>query len=101
MHGTTLNAEPLLATPDTITTTSPVLAPGGTFTTTFPEFQLVSRAFVPLKITVPFFRFVPKFEPAIVTVVPIAPDAGETEVMLGELACCFFGGGAGAGVPAL
>ena len=44
----TVNATPLLATPDTVTTTFPVVAPAGTGATMLLALQLVGVAAVPL-----------------------------------------------------
>jgi hypothetical protein len=52
MLGATVNNTPLLATPDTVTTTFPVKAPVGTFVMMMPELQLVMVAVVPLNLTV-------------------------------------------------
>jgi hypothetical protein len=76
----------LLATPDTVTTTSPGVAPTGTATTMLVAPQLVGVAAVPLKVTVLPPCVDPKFVPAIVTEVPIAPELGERLEMVGGLA---------------
>jgi len=83
--GATVNATPLLATPDTVTTTFPVVAPLGTGTTMLvPDvLQLVGAPVVPLNVTVLVPWLAPKFVPVIVTEVPIPPDVGLRLVMLG------------------
>ncbi len=50
--GTTVKGEPLLAVPNTLTTTLPVVAPVGTVTTMLAALQLVTVAAVPLNVTV-------------------------------------------------
>jgi hypothetical protein len=54
MLGETVKFTPLLAPPNTVTTTFPVVAPLGTGTTTLVALQLVGVAAVPLKVTVLF-----------------------------------------------
>ena len=49
---TTVKLTPLLATPDTVTTTFPAVDPLGTGTTMLVELQLVGVAVVPLNVTV-------------------------------------------------
>jgi hypothetical protein len=77
----TMNVTPLPARPPTVTTTGPLVAPLGTGATILVALQLVGVAAVPLKVSVP--GVVPKFVPAIVTAVPIGPEAGVRLVMLG------------------
>jgi hypothetical protein len=48
----TVKVEPVLATPDTVTTKAPVVAPGGTLATIYVEVQLVGVTAVPLNATV-------------------------------------------------
>jgi len=84
--GITVKVTPLLATPDTVTTTFPVVALLGTGTTIFVEFQLVGVPAAPLNVTVLLPCDVPKFLPLIVTDVPPDPDAGDILVMLGPAA---------------
>src|SRR6267378_2702910 len=74
---------PLLATPPTVTTTFPVVAPLGTGATMLAGPQLVGTAAMPLNLTVLVPCTAPKFAPAIVTDVPMIPDAGFRLVMLG------------------
>jgi len=73
----TVNVRPLLATPPTVTTTLPLVAPEGTGTTMLVVDQLVGAPVRPLKVTllVPFVE--PKFDPAIVMLVPTVPLVGE------------------------
>ena len=81
---TTVNEEPLLATPLTVTTTLPVVAAVGTVATIDVAPQLVIVvAVVPLNFTVLVPCVVPKFVPVIVTDAPTAPDVGDRLVMLG------------------
>ncbi len=79
----TVKVDPLLAIPDTVTTTLPVVAPIGTGTAMLVALQLVGVADVPLNLTVLVPWGLPKFVPAIVTDVPTVPDAGDKLVMLG------------------
>jgi len=79
----TVNVTPLLATPDTVTTTFPVVAPLGTGTTILVALQLVGAAVVPLNVTVLEPCVVPKFDPVIVTDVPTGPDVGDRLPRLG------------------
>ncbi len=69
----TVKATPALETPPVATTTLPLVAPEGTVATMLVALQLLTVAAVPLKVTVPV---VPKFAPAIVTVVPTRPEVG-------------------------
>jgi hypothetical protein len=82
----TVNAMPLLATLPTVTTTFPVVAPDGTGTPILVADQLVGVAAAPLNVTllVPFV--VPKFDPVIVTLAPIAPVVGVTFEIDGAVA---------------
>ena len=77
------NVIALLATLLTVTTTGPVVAPVGTGTTMELTLQLVGVAAMPLNRTVLVPRVAPKFDPVIVTDVPINPDVGERLVMCG------------------
>jgi len=72
----TVYVMPLLAAPPTVTTTFPVVAPAGTGTAMLLDDQVVGDAAMPLKVKVlvPFVD--PKFDPAIVTIVPATPLAG-------------------------
>jgi len=79
----TVKLTPLLARPPTVTTTLPVVAPKGTAATTLLLLQLVGVAAVPLKVTVLIPCVTPKFDPVIVTDVPIGPEVVERPVMTG------------------
>src|SRR5580658_615319 len=79
----TVKLTPLLATPDTVTTTFPVVAPAGTGATMLVALQLVGVADVPLNLTVLVPCVVPKFVPVIVTEAPTAAEVGDNVVMLG------------------
>jgi hypothetical protein len=72
--GKTVNDEPPLETPFTVTTTLPVVALVGTTATIDVALQLVIVAVVPLNVTVP--TVVPKFVPMIVTEEPTTPEVG-------------------------
>jgi hypothetical protein len=79
----TVNAIPLLATPDVATTTFPVVAPLGTATTMLVAPQFVAVATVPLNFTAPVPWAVPKFAPVRVTTSPTIPDVMERLERLG------------------
>jgi hypothetical protein len=80
--GMTMKFRPLLARPDTTTTTLPDVAPVGTGATILVELQLVGVAAVPLNVTVlPWPP--PKFVPAIVMDAAIPPELGERLVIAG------------------
>jgi hypothetical protein len=81
--GRTVKVTPLLATPETVTTTAPVVAPPGTGATMLVAFQIAGVASVPLKATVLDPCVVPKFVPAIVTKVSVGPETGERLAMCG------------------
>jgi hypothetical protein len=83
--GSTVKLFPLLATPDTVTTTLPVPAPVGTFTVIVVEFQQVPHgvAVVPLNLTVLLPCVSPKFVPVITTEAPTAPEVGDKLVIVG------------------
>jgi hypothetical protein len=70
----TANATLLLIVEPVVTTTNPDVAPFGTVTTMLVDVHVDATEGTPLKVTVPE---VPKFTPEIVTVEPIAPEAGE------------------------
>ena len=74
----------LLAFPTAVTTTGPVVALLGTGTVIWESLQLVGEAAEPLKVIVlaPCAR--PKVVPAIVTVDPAGPEAGERLRMFGS-----------------
>jgi hypothetical protein len=86
MLGVTVKFDPLLATPETVTTTFPVVAPLGTGTTICVLLQFVGVAVVPLKATVLLPCGDPKFVPVIVTETPTAPEVGDKLVMVGAAA---------------
>ena len=82
--GTTVKADPLLATPLTVTVTLPVVAPVGTVAQILVDDQLaIDVAVVPLNITVPLLCVGPKFVPVIFTEAPTAPVVGDRLVMFG------------------
>ena len=74
--GTTVKGRPLLAVPDTVTTTFPVDAPLGTVATMVVAFQLVVVAVMPLNLIVLVPLVVPKPVPVIVTEAATAPVVG-------------------------
>jgi hypothetical protein len=74
---TTVKAFPLLAAPDTVTTTFPVVAPVGTVATMLVALQLVALATVPLNFTVLVPWVEPNPVPVIVTDAPTAPEVGD------------------------
>src|SRR5260221_7295728 len=79
----TVKPKPLLATPETVTTTGPVVALVGTAATTLVALQLVGVASVPLNFSVLVPCVAPKFTPVIVTTVPTDPSVGFNPIMLG------------------
>jgi hypothetical protein len=81
--GVTVNAKLLLLIPPAVTTSGPVVAPAGTLTTMLPSLQLNGAAKVPLKVTLPLPRGMPKPEPLIVICEFTAPLAGETPLIVG------------------
>jgi hypothetical protein len=81
--GTTVKLLPLLAVPETVTTTFPVVAPVGTLATMLVALQLVAVAVVPLNFSVLLPCVEPKLVPVIVTEAPTAPVVGERLVILG------------------
>lgn len=82
----TVKFTPLLAAPDTVTTTLPDFAPLGTGTPMLVILQLVGEATTPLNVTLLVPCVAPKFVPVTVTAVLIAPDVGDRLVMLGGVA---------------
>jgi hypothetical protein len=82
---TTVKISPLLAIPETVTTTFPVVAPEGTHATMLVALQLVGVATIPLNVTVLDPSVVPKLEPVIVTQVPTTPEVGAKAVIVGVL----------------
>jgi len=85
MLGTTVKADPLLATPLTVTTTRPLppVAPTGTGAVIDEALQLVGVVATPLNVAVLLPCELPNPEPVIVTEVPAIPDVVERLVMLG------------------
>jgi hypothetical protein len=82
--GSTVNEEPLLAKPPTVTTMFPVAAPAGTVATIDVVLQLVIVVdTVALNFTVLVPCVEPKFAPVIVTDAPTPPDVGDRVVILG------------------
>lgn len=81
--GRTVKATPLLATPDTVTTTLPVVAPFGTRTKMLVSLQLLGLPTVPLKVTVLVPCVAPKLVPVIVTEFPTGAEVGERLMMFG------------------
>jgi hypothetical protein len=80
---TTVNGEPLLRIPPTVTTTLPVVAPAGTVATIEFAFQLaIDVAFVPLNVSVLVPCVEPKPIPMTATELPTAPTEGDTYAML-------------------
>src|ERR1017187_8392598 len=80
----TVNGEPLLANPPTVTTTLPVVAPPGTLTVMLLALQAAAAAaVVPLNVTVLLPWLAPKFVPVMVTAVPTGPEVGDRLVMPG------------------
>lgn len=72
----TVKVSPLLAMPETLTTTLPVVAPVGTGATTLDALQLVGVAVTPLNVTELVPWVAPKFDPLILTEVPTLPEVG-------------------------
>ena len=71
----TVKADPLLAVPNTVTTTLPVLAPAGTDTVMVVGLQaLAAAAAIPLNITVLVPWVAPKLVPVMVMDVPAGPE---------------------------
>jgi hypothetical protein len=79
----TTKLTPLLATPDTVTTTLPLVAPLGTVVEIEVVPQPVAVAVVPLNFTVLVPWVDPKFVPVIVIAVPTVPEVADSIVMLG------------------
>src|SRR5262249_29242219 len=84
IFGATLKTPVLVALPDGfVTLIFPVVAPIGTLTLMEPALITVGApALVPLKLT---SETVSRFVPEIVTVVPTAPEPGESKVIVGGL----------------
>src|SRR3954468_22120282 len=82
----TVKATALLAAPPTVTTTGPVVALAGTGTLMLFADHVLGVAATRLKVTVLVPTVAPKLLPLIVTVVPTAPLAGVSLVMVGDAA---------------
>jgi hypothetical protein len=85
MLGATVKLTPLLDEIPTVTTTFPVFAAAGTRVTTLVELQLVGVAAVPLNVMVLDPWIAPKFDPLMVTDVPVGPDVGESVLTAGTV----------------
>jgi len=83
MAGVTVKLFPLLAAPETVTTTLPVVAALGTVTPMLVALQDVTDAVVPLNLTVLVPCVEPKFVPVIVTAVPTGPELTDKVVIVG------------------
>jgi len=71
----TVKADPLLAVPNTVTTTLPVLAPAGTDTVMLVGLQaLAAAAVIPLNVTVLVPWVAPKLVPVMLMDVPAGPE---------------------------
>lgn len=77
------DAELVLPLPVTVTAISPVVAVDGTVTVRLVSVAPDTTAATPLKVTVLFAGVMLKFVPVIVTVVPVGPDVGVKEVIVG------------------
>ena len=78
----------LLVTPFTVIFALPVVAPLGTVAATAVALQLVAVASSPLKLTMLAPCVCPKLVPAIMTVVPTGPEAGDRLVIVGAGRAC-------------
>ena len=81
--GVTVNVDPLLAWPPTVTTTGPVAAPAGTGAVIEVALQAVGVELTPLKVTVLLPWAARKLVPAITTEVATAPVFGVRLVIVG------------------
>ena len=79
----TVNVTALLAIPPTVTITGPVVPAAGIGTTICDAVQFCTTPAVPLKVTLLVPCASPKFVPAMVTGVPVPPEVGDKEAMLG------------------
>lgn len=86
--GTTVKFTPLLAWPDTLTTTFPDVAPLDKVTVMLDEPQVVTEAAVPLNCTVLVPWVDPKLVPKIVMEAPMAAEVGERLVIEGVDCAC-------------
>ena len=68
----------------TVTSIVPVVAPTGTVVVMFETVLVVTTATAPLNLTMLFADTGSKLVPVIVTEVPVSPDDGVKEVMVGE-----------------
>jgi hypothetical protein len=71
--------------PATVTVILPVVAPAGTVVVMDVVVLAVAVAVVPLNLTVLLAGVALKFVPVIVTVVPVTPDVGVKEVIVGDV----------------
>jgi hypothetical protein len=74
---------PLLAIPETLTTTSPVVAPMGTVTVILAPLHVATVAAAPLNVTVLVPYVEPKLPPMILTDVPTDPVDGDKLTIVG------------------
>lgn len=81
--GITVNESPLLTWPWTVTVTGPVVAPVGTEAVILVADHAAVVAGVPLNATTLVPWEPPKFVPVNVTVAPVGPDVGVSEVSVG------------------
>src|SRR5579859_5226682 len=83
--GVTVNSIPLLGTPPTFTSTFPVVAPAGTGAMMLVSVQIEARVCMPLKVTKLWMlpTVGPKLVPVIITLAPIAPEAGLILIIAG------------------
>jgi hypothetical protein len=84
--GVSVNVDPLLACPPTVTTTGPLVAPVGTGAVMDVALHAVGVEAIPLKLTVLLVCVLRKFVPAITTEVPTAPVLGVRLVIVGARA---------------
>lgn len=84
MTGTIVKVDPLLVSPDALTTTLTAPAEAGAGTTMLVALQLVGVVAVPPNVTVLDPCVAPKLDPMIVTEVPTAPDDGERLLIVGN-----------------
>ena len=89
--GVTVKGTALLAMLFTVATTLPVVAPAGTGRTMLVALHEEGVPVVPLNFTVLVPCEAPKFEPLMVTGVPITPEVGFMLVMLGGVTPPTFG----------
>jgi hypothetical protein len=84
MFGATVKATPLLAAPDTVTTTLPVTAAAGIFTVILVAVHAwAAPAETPPKVTALVPWLAPKPVPVMVTAVPIAPEGALKPLIFG------------------